>query len=148
MPPVKKRSTHPPRITGTARTQLAAELRRRYDSGATQRQLVEEFGLSRGLVFRLLGEAGTKARGPASREERKKRLTGMARKMVADDLKAKYDSGASLRELAKWSGRPKATVRYLLGEVNTKMRSPHSNLRVKKAFAAKMTVPAGGKANG
>lgn len=45
--------------TGTVRRQLAAELKARYEHGATVRALAAEAGRSYGFVHRLLSEAGT-----------------------------------------------------------------------------------------
>lgn len=50
------------RILGQARETLAADLRSRYDRGASVRQLADESGCAYGTVHRLLKEAGVKFR--------------------------------------------------------------------------------------
>ncbi|NUQ95353.1 MAG: transcriptional regulator [Streptomyces sp.] len=49
-------------LTGTARAQLAADLRPKYEAGTTVRQLAEETGYSYGNVAELLRLAGTEMR--------------------------------------------------------------------------------------
>ncbi|HVE99560.1 MAG TPA: helix-turn-helix domain-containing protein [Mycobacteriales bacterium] len=51
------------RITGTARDKLAADLRKKYDSGQSIRRLAEAHGRSYGFVHRILSESGTSLRG-------------------------------------------------------------------------------------
>lgn len=51
------------KITGEARDELAADLRKAYESGASIRTLAEGTGRSYGFIHRLLTEAGTILRG-------------------------------------------------------------------------------------
>ena len=51
------------RVVGEARDKLAAELKKRYEKGASIRALVAETGRSYGFVHRLLGESGVTLRG-------------------------------------------------------------------------------------
>lgn len=51
------------RVTGAERDQLAADLRSKYDSGASIRDLAEKSGRSYGFVHRILSESGTALRG-------------------------------------------------------------------------------------
>jgi predicted transcriptional regulator len=51
------------RITGADREKLAGELRKRYDSGESIRELAESSGRSYGFVHRILSESGTALRG-------------------------------------------------------------------------------------
>ena len=51
------------RVTGVAREKLAAELKKKYDSGASIRALAEETGRSYGFVHRMLSESGVTLRG-------------------------------------------------------------------------------------
>ncbi|WP_207931320.1 helix-turn-helix domain-containing protein [Streptomyces sp. 8K308] len=51
------------RVTGPAREQLAADLKRKYESGASIRALAEETGRSYGFVHRMLSEADVTLRG-------------------------------------------------------------------------------------
>ncbi|MGW7189853.1 helix-turn-helix domain-containing protein [Streptomyces sp. NPDC054838] len=46
------------RVTGAARDKLAADLKKKYDSGASIRALAEETGRSYGFVHRMLSESG------------------------------------------------------------------------------------------
>ena len=50
------------RVTGVAREKLAAQMRKRYEKGATVRELHEETGRSFGAIQLLLAEAGTTMR--------------------------------------------------------------------------------------
>ncbi|MFE1444366.1 helix-turn-helix domain-containing protein [Streptomyces sp. NPDC058739] len=50
-------------LTGAQRQDLAQELKRKYDAGASIRALAEETGRSYGFVHRLLSERGTILRG-------------------------------------------------------------------------------------
>ena len=59
------------RITGTARDELTVELVRKYDNGASIRQLAEDTGRSYGFVHRLLAEAGVTLRGRGGNTRRK-----------------------------------------------------------------------------
>ena len=51
------------RVTGNERQKLAADLRRKYDNGASIRVLAESTGRSYGFVHRILSESGTALRG-------------------------------------------------------------------------------------
>ncbi|GHC84496.1 transcriptional regulator [Nocardiopsis terrae] len=51
------------RVSGEDRSELAAELKRRYDGGESIRSLAAATGRSYGFVHRLLGEAGVELRG-------------------------------------------------------------------------------------
>ncbi len=51
------------RVSGADRSELAAELRRRYDGGESIRGLAAATGRSYGFVHRLLSEAGVELRG-------------------------------------------------------------------------------------
>jgi len=61
------------RITGTARDDLAAELRKKYDGGSSIRLLAESTGRSYGFVHRILSESGAtlRGRGGATRGKKK-----------------------------------------------------------------------------
>ncbi|CAM5621652.1 hypothetical protein SMICM304S_10020 [Streptomyces microflavus] len=49
-------------MTGAARDKLAADLKKKYDSGASIRALAEETGRSYGFVHRMLSESSYVAR--------------------------------------------------------------------------------------
>ena len=51
------------RITGGDRSKLAADLKRKYSSGQSIRQLAAETGRSYGFVHRMLSESGVSLRG-------------------------------------------------------------------------------------
>jgi hypothetical protein len=51
------------RITGGDRNKLAADLKRKYTSGASIRDLAGETGRSYGFVHRMLSESGVALRG-------------------------------------------------------------------------------------
>jgi hypothetical protein len=51
------------RVTGPDRDKLAAELRKKYDSGQSIRALAESTGRSYGFVHRMLTESGATLRG-------------------------------------------------------------------------------------
>lgn len=51
------------RVTGNARTTLAAELVKRYEKGASIRGLAESIGRSYGFIHRILSESGVRLRG-------------------------------------------------------------------------------------
>jgi hypothetical protein len=59
------------RITGTARDELTVELVRKYDDGASIRQLAEDTGRSFGFVHRPLVDAGVTLRGCGGNTRRK-----------------------------------------------------------------------------
>lgn len=51
------------RVTGAERTKLAAELKKRYDSGESIRSLAASTGRSYGFIHRILTESGVTLRG-------------------------------------------------------------------------------------
>jgi hypothetical protein len=51
------------RITGDDRNRLAGDLRRRYDEGASIRELAVDTNRSYGFVHRILSESGATLRG-------------------------------------------------------------------------------------
>jgi hypothetical protein len=75
MTEVKHRSprvamTYRRRIKGKERAQLAGDLRKTYDDGATIRALAEDRSMSYGTVRKLLLEAGAELRGRGGRVPR------------------------------------------------------------------------------
>lgn len=60
------------RITGGERSKLATDLKRRYSSGSSIRELAGETGRSYGFVHRMLSESGValRGRGGATRGKR------------------------------------------------------------------------------
>ncbi|MHB2024248.1 MAG: helix-turn-helix domain-containing protein [Mycobacteriales bacterium] len=51
------------RVTGSERDKLAADLRKKYDSGQSIRALASSTGRSYGFVHRILSESGASLRG-------------------------------------------------------------------------------------
>jgi len=51
------------RVTGADRTKLAADLKKRYESGESIRSLAGATGRSYGFVHRILTESGVRLRG-------------------------------------------------------------------------------------
>lgn len=51
------------RITGADRDKLAGDLKKKYESGASIRELAAETGRSYGFVHRVLSESGVTLRG-------------------------------------------------------------------------------------
>ncbi len=51
------------RVTGTAREQLASDLKTKYEAGESIRALAQETGRSYGFVHRMLSESGVTLRG-------------------------------------------------------------------------------------
>jgi hypothetical protein len=68
--------TKRPRTTSAAREMLAADLKRKYEAGASIRALAEETGRSYGFVHRMLSEAGVHLRGRGGASRRKRRPEG------------------------------------------------------------------------
>lgn len=62
------------RVTGNERKKLAAELKKKYDSGESIRSLAASTGRSYGFVHRMLSESGVtlRGRGGATRGRRKR----------------------------------------------------------------------------
>jgi predicted transcriptional regulator len=60
------------RVTGGDRDRLSATLRKKYDGGASIRDLAEQTGRSYGFVHRILGESGATLRGRGGATRRKK----------------------------------------------------------------------------
>ena len=59
------------RVTGGDRDKLAADLKRKYESGSSIRLLAEASGRSYGFVHRILSEAGASLRGRGGATRRK-----------------------------------------------------------------------------
>jgi hypothetical protein len=61
------------RITGNTRDKLAADLKKKYEKGASIRALAESTGRSYGFVHRVLSESGVtlRGRGGATRTKKK-----------------------------------------------------------------------------
>jgi len=60
------------RITGADRDRLSTDLKRRYDSGASIRDLAADTGRSYGFIHRVLSESGATFRGRGGATRRKR----------------------------------------------------------------------------
>jgi Helix-turn-helix domain len=60
------------RVTGGERDKLSGTLRKRYDSGASIRQLASSTGRSYGFIHRMLVESGANLRGRGGATRKKK----------------------------------------------------------------------------
>jgi hypothetical protein len=62
------------RVTGGDRSKLASDLRKRYEGGASIRELAGDTGRSYGFIHRILSESGAtlRGRGGATRSKAKK----------------------------------------------------------------------------
>lgn len=60
------------RVTGGERDKLSATLRKRYDGGASIRDLASSTGRSYGFIHRMLTESGASLRGRGGATRRKK----------------------------------------------------------------------------
>ncbi|MFI9272623.1 helix-turn-helix domain-containing protein [Kitasatospora sp. NPDC052896] len=114
------------------RRRLAADLRARYEDGATVATLVKIAGRSARTVRRLLHEAGATLR-PARRRQLPAPEAAAAREQLKRDLRANYDAGDSIQVLAQATRLSTRTVHRLLREAGTTMRSPSQHSRARRA---------------
>ncbi|MGV1036892.1 MAG: helix-turn-helix domain-containing protein [Candidatus Nanopelagicales bacterium] len=63
------------RVTGGERDKLAADLKKKYNSGASIRELAEGTGRSYGFIHRVLSESGVTLRGRGGATRGKKSKT-------------------------------------------------------------------------
>jgi predicted transcriptional regulator len=70
------------------------------------------------------------------------RITGASRSKLADDLKKRYDKGASIRELADSSGRSYGFIHRVLAESGVTLRGRGGATRSKVAMGAKVAAAA------
>ncbi|WP_435124430.1 helix-turn-helix domain-containing protein [Actinacidiphila sp. bgisy144] len=110
--------TSTPLSAAEKRQKEAADLRAMYDAGASTTSLEREFRLSHGTVINRLRQAGVVIRT----REQTTQLKRQARRDTALDLRARYEHGATPRDLAARSGHTKDQVRQLLAEAGTDMR--------------------------
>lgn len=111
-----------------ARRRLAAHLRTLYEQqGATLTELATAAGETRRGARRLLIEAGGTVR--TTQQTLRVRAAGRAaeRYKVALSLRARYEAGATVPELAQEHSYSVATVYRLLHQAGTRMRSQHSH---------------------
>ncbi|MEV0934957.1 helix-turn-helix domain-containing protein [Streptomyces phaeochromogenes] len=111
---------------GRARRNLAVRLRRLYEQqGATLTELAAAGSVTRRVARRLLIEAGGKPRTTQQTLHIRTATDAAARRKLAAGLRARYEAGASVPELAKECNYSVATVYRLLRLANTRMRPQH-----------------------
>ncbi|MFH8469490.1 helix-turn-helix domain-containing protein [Streptomyces sp. NPDC017991] len=111
-----------------ARHRLALRLRTLYDKhGATLTDLAATGAGTRRAARRLLIEAGGTPRTTQQTLRMRSTADAPTRKKLAASLRAKYEAGASVPELAKQCHYSVATVYRLLHLAKTRMRPPHQH---------------------
>ncbi|MEU9900227.1 helix-turn-helix domain-containing protein [Streptomyces phaeochromogenes] len=111
---------------GQARRNLAAHLRRLYEQqGATLTELAVAGSVTRRAARRLLIEAGGTPR-TTQQTLRIRSAASTARRMkLALSLRARYEAGATVPDLAKECSYSVGTVYRLLHQAGTRMRPKH-----------------------
>lgn len=61
--------------------------------------------------------------------EKNARITGKAREQLRETLKKKYERGASIRQLAEWTGRSYGFIHRVLSESGVTLRGRGGNTR-------------------
>lgn len=74
---------------------------------------------------------------PVTKLKKSARVTGADRTKVAGELKKSYAKGATIRELAKDSGRSYGFVHRVLSESGVELRRRGGNTRARGKAAAK-----------
>ncbi|MFC8663693.1 helix-turn-helix domain-containing protein [Streptomyces sp. NPDC057199] len=111
---------------GQARRTLAARLRRLYEQqGATLTELAAAGSVTRRVARRLLIEAGGRPRTTQHTLRIRAAADAARRRKLAVGLRARYEAGVSVPELAKECNYSIATVYRLLRLANTRMRPQH-----------------------
>ncbi|MFJ6688300.1 helix-turn-helix domain-containing protein [Streptomyces sp. NPDC091294] len=109
-----------------ARQRLAAHLRALYEQhGATLTELAAAGAGTRRAARRLLIEAGGAVRTPQQTLRMRAAALAAERQKLALSLRAGYEAGATVPELAEDCNYSVATVYRLLHAANTRMRPQH-----------------------
>ncbi|MGP4091857.1 helix-turn-helix domain-containing protein [Streptomyces sp. KR55] len=109
-----------------ARRRLAARLRTLYEQhGATLTELAAAAGGTRRAARRLLIEAGGTVRTTQQTLRMRSAARAAERQKVALSLRARYEEGAAVPELAEECNYSVATVYRLLHQAGTPMRPQH-----------------------
>ena len=109
-----------------ARQRLAAHLRTLYERhGATLTELAAAAGGTRRAARRLLIEAGGTVRTTQQTLRMRAAARAVERQKLAVSLRARYEAGASVPELAEDCNYSVATVYRLLQQARTPMRPRH-----------------------
>ncbi|MGW2524834.1 helix-turn-helix domain-containing protein [Streptomyces sp. NPDC001617] len=113
---------------GQARRNLAARLRRLYEQhGATLAELAAVGSVTRRAARRLLIEAGGTPRTTQQTLRIRSAADTARRKKLAASLRARYEAGATVPELAEECSYSVATVYRLLHQAGTHMRPQHNH---------------------
>ena len=109
-----------------ARQRLAAHLRTLYEQhGATLTELAAAAGETRRVARRLLIEAGGAVRTTQQTMRMRAAARAAERQKLALSLRARYEAGATVPELAEDCNYSVATVYRLLHQARTPMRPQH-----------------------
>ncbi|WP_228034133.1 helix-turn-helix domain-containing protein [Streptomyces spongiae] len=109
-----------------ARQRLATHLRTLYEQhGATLTELAATAGDSRRAARRLLIEAGGTVRTTQQTLRMRSAARAPERQKLALSLRARYEAGATVPELAEECNYSVATVYRLLHQAKTRMRPQH-----------------------
>ncbi|MDH6454391.1 DNA-binding transcriptional regulator LsrR (DeoR family) [Streptomyces sp. SAI-149] len=113
---------------GQARRNLAAHLRRLYEQqGATLAELAVAGSVTRRAAKRLLVEAGGTPRTTQQTLRIRSAANTARRKKLALSLRARYEAGATVPDLAEECSYSLATVYRLLHQAGTHMRPKHNH---------------------
>ncbi|MFI2435765.1 helix-turn-helix domain-containing protein [Streptomyces sp. NPDC018693] len=111
-----------------ARQRLAAHLRTLYEQhGATLTELAAAGAGTRRVAQRLLIEAGGAVRTPQQTLRMRAAARAAERQKLALSLRARYEAGATVPELAQECNYSVATVYRLLHQAGARMRPQHSH---------------------
>ncbi|MDT9701847.1 helix-turn-helix domain-containing protein [Streptomyces sp. P17] len=111
-----------------ARKRLAAHLRTLYEKhGATLTELAAAAGGTRRAARRLLIEAGGSVRTTQQTLRMRAAARAAERQKLAMSLRARYEAGATVPELAEKCSYSIATVYRLLHQAGTRMRPQHNH---------------------
>ncbi|MCX5282991.1 helix-turn-helix domain-containing protein [Streptomyces sp. NBC_00198] len=113
---------------GQARRNLAARLRRLYEQqGATLTELAAAGSVTRRAARRLLIEAGGTPRTTQQTLRIRSAANAARRKKLAASLRARYEAGATVPDLAAECSYSVGTVYRLLHQASTRMRPKHNH---------------------
>ncbi|MFF5308440.1 MULTISPECIES: helix-turn-helix domain-containing protein [Streptomyces] len=113
---------------GQARRNLAAHLRRLYEQqGATFAELAEAGSVTRRAARRLLIEAGGTPRTTQQTLRIRSAANAARRKKLALSLRARYEAGATVPDLAEECSYSVGTVYRLLHQAGARMRPKHNH---------------------
>lgn len=113
---------------GQARRNLAAHLRRLYEQqGATLTELAAEGSVTRRVARRLLIEAGGTPRTTQQTLRIRSAPDAARRAKLALSLRARYEAGATVPDLAEQCNYSIGTVYRLLHQAGTRMRPKHNH---------------------